>query len=90
MGLEGAVKLAYRKELDAIADPDERQAKYEAMVADSYARGAAINTATYFEIDDVIDPAETRGLVAAVILRPGGAPGAASRGEHQRRYVDSW
>ncbi len=65
MGLEGAVKLAYRKELDAIADADERQAKYEAMVADSYARGAAINTATYFEIDDVIDPAETRALVAA-------------------------
>jgi acetyl-CoA carboxylase carboxyltransferase component len=90
MGLEGAVKLAYRKELDAIADADERQAKYEAMVADSYARGAAINTATYFEIDDVIDPAETRALVAAVMLRPGGAPSATSRGEQRRRFVDSW
>ena len=90
MGLEGAVKLAYRKELDAIADADERQAKYEAMVADSYARGAAINTATYFEIDDVIDPAETRALVAAVILRPGDVLRATSRGEQRRRYVDSW
>ncbi len=90
MGLEGAVKLAYRKELDAIADGNERQAKYEAMVADSYARGAALNTAAYFEIDDVIDPAETRALVAAVILRPDGATNAASRGERRRRYVDSW
>jgi acetyl-CoA carboxylase carboxyltransferase component len=90
MGLEGAVKLAYRRELDAIADADERQAKYEAMVADSYAKGAAINTATYFEIDDVIDPAETRALVAAVILRPGGAPSATSRAERRRRFVDSW
>ena len=90
MGLEGAVKLAYRKELEAIADADERQAKYEAMVADSYARGAALNTAAYFEIDDVIDPAETRALVAAVILRPDGGPNGASRGERRPRYVDSW
>jgi acetyl-CoA carboxylase carboxyltransferase component len=90
MGLEGAVKLAYRKELEAIADDDARQAKYEAMVADSYARGAALNTATYFEIDDVIDPAETRALVAAVILRPGDGPHATLRGEQRRRFVDSW
>ena len=90
MGLEGAVKLAYRKELEAIADADERQAKYEAMVADSYARGAAINTATYFEIDDVIDPAETRALVAAVILRPGAGQRATSLPEQRRRFVDSW
>jgi acetyl-CoA carboxylase carboxyltransferase component len=90
MGLEGAVKLAYRKELDAIADAGERQAKYDAMVADAYARGAALNTATYFEIDDVIDPAETRALVAAVILRPDGARRATSREAPRRRYVDSW
>src|SRR5476649_1287787 len=70
MGLEGAVKLAYRRELDAITDADARQSRYDAMVADAYARGAALNTATYFEIDDVIDPAETRALVAAVALRP--------------------
>jgi acetyl-CoA carboxylase carboxyltransferase component len=90
MGLEGAVKLAYRKELAAIADAGERQAKYEAMVADSYARGAALNTATYFEIDDVIDPAETRSLVAAVILRPDGGTNGVSRAERRPRYVDSW
>ena len=86
MGLEGAVKLAYRKELDAIADPDERQARYEAMVADSYARGAAINTASYFEIDDVIDPAETRALVIAITLHRA----SGSRKGRRRRYVDSW
>jgi len=91
MGLEGAVKLAYRKELEAITDPDARKATYDAMVAEAYAKGAALNTAAYFEIDDVIDPAETRALVAAVILHPGEASTAASipRGP-RRRFVDSW
>jgi acetyl-CoA carboxylase carboxyltransferase component len=91
MGLEGAVKLAYRKELEAIADPDARQAAHDAMVADAYAKGAALNTATYFEIDDVIDPAETRALVAATILHPGAA-GAREPWQRaaRRRYVDSW
>jgi len=91
MGLEGAVKLAYRKELEAIADPDARRAQYEAMVASAYERGAALNMATYFEIDDVIDPAATRELVARVLLSP--APGSARRPrdrEGRPRYVDSW
>jgi acetyl-CoA carboxylase carboxyltransferase component len=86
MGLEGAVKLAYRKELDSIEDADARRAQFDAMVADAYARGTALNTATYFEIDDVVDPAETRALVAAVILQPD----AASPKPPKRRYVDSW
>jgi acetyl-CoA carboxylase carboxyltransferase component len=86
MGLEGAVKLAYRKELDAIEDADARQARFDAMVADAYARGTALNTATYFEVDDVVDPAETRALVAAVILRPVDSQREATK----RRYVDSW
>ena len=70
MGLEGAVKLAYRKELEAIEDADARAARFDAMVAETYERGTALNTATYFEVDDVIDPAATRALVAAVILHP--------------------
>lgn len=93
MGLEGAVKLAYRKELEAIADPDARKDRYESMVAGACERGTALNTATYFEIDDVIDPAATRALVAAVLLRsPRGARhDAPSRdGRLRRRYVDSW
>lgn len=86
MGLEGAVKLAYRKELEAIEDGEARRQRFDAMVADAYERGTALNTATYFEVDDVIDPAATRALVAAVILRPRGS----GPEEQRRRYVDSW
>src|ERR1019366_6649882 len=86
MGLEGAVKLAYRKELEAIEEGGERKARFDAMVADAYERGTALNTATYFEVDDVIDPAGKRALVAAVILHRGDASPESSR----RRYVDSW
>jgi acetyl-CoA carboxylase carboxyltransferase component len=86
MGLEGAVKLAYRKELEAITDDQARKAQYDAMVTEAYERGTALNTATYFEVDDVVDPAATRALVASVILYPGGSPREAPR----RRYVDSW
>ena len=56
MGLEGAVKLGYRKELEAIKDPKKRIEAYEKMVADSYHRGRAVNMASHFELDDVIDP----------------------------------
>ncbi|MFZ0129806.1 MAG: carboxyl transferase domain-containing protein [Candidatus Dormiibacterota bacterium] len=86
MGLEGSVKLAYRKELDSIEDADARKAQFNAMVADAYERGTAVNAATYFEIDDVVDPAETRALVAEVILHPN----VPSPKPPKRRYVDSW
>jgi acetyl-CoA carboxylase carboxyltransferase component len=69
MGLEGAVRLGYRKELDAIADPQARRARYEALVAQYYARGKALSTAAVFEIDDVIDPAGTRAVLTAVLAR---------------------
>ena len=62
MGLEGAVRLGYRRELEAIEDPDERERTFQQMVAASYERGKALNTASHFEIDDVIDPAETQTL----------------------------
>src|ERR1017187_7325163 len=86
MGLEGAVKLAYRKELEAIGDAEARQARFDEMVAHAYERGTALNTATYFEVDDVVDPAATRALVAAVLLGPPELPAA----PRTRRYVDSW
>ena len=63
MGLEGAVKLGMRRELEAIDDPVERERTYQAMVAAAYDRGSAISMASYFEIDDVIDPADTRRWV---------------------------
>jgi len=65
MGLEGAVKLAHRKELDAIADPAERKARYEALVARMYEKGKALRYATVYDFDDVIDPADTRRWVEA-------------------------
>jgi len=60
MGLEGYVKLAYKKELARIEDPQERQARIDRMVADMHERGTALNTAPFLSIDDVIDPAESR------------------------------
>ncbi|GAB2986000.1 carbamoyl-phosphate synthase large subunit [Amycolatopsis acidiphila] len=80
MGLEGAVRLGYRKELAAIGDPAERQARFEEMVAAEYARGKATNVASAFEIDDVIDPAESRHWIST-LLTPG-TPKA--------RVVDTW
>ncbi len=60
MGLEGAVKAGFKKELAAIEDPQEREALYNKLVAELYERGKAINMASYLEIDAVIDPADTR------------------------------
>ncbi|PPJ52821.1 hypothetical protein CBER1_11298 [Cercospora berteroae] len=60
MGLEGAVKLAYRKELEAIKDIEVRKKKEQEMIDAAYAEGRALNQATVGEIDNVIDPATTR------------------------------
>ncbi len=60
MGLEGAVKLGYRKDLEAVAEGAERQALYDKLVARQYESGSAINMAATLEIDAVIDPAQTR------------------------------
>ena len=73
MGLEGQVKLGQRARLEAIEDPAERQAAYESMVEAAYNRGKGLNAGHVFEVDDVIDPADTRrwliaGLKAAAPL----------------------
>lgn len=67
MGLEGSVQLGYRAELDASADPTARQARYEELVALAYEHGKALSVATVFEVDDVIDPAETRTVLARAL-----------------------
>lgn len=72
MGLEGAVRLGFRRELEALSDPGERQALEARLIAAAYARGQALEVATVFEIDDVIDPADTRRTVVAA-LAAGGA-----------------
>ena len=87
MGLEGAVRLGYAKELEAIADPDARQAAFDDMVEAAYARGKAMNAATYFEFDDVIDPVDTRGQLVRVLAAA--APPAPRTGK-KRPFVDPW
>ena len=80
MGLEGAVQLGFRRELAAIKEPAERQAAYERMVEALYARGKAVNVASHFEIDAVIDPAETRDWLLSGIGNHAGGPAAWQQG----------
>ncbi|WP_371530498.1 carbamoyl-phosphate synthase large subunit [Streptomyces sp. NBC_01283] len=75
MGVEGAVRLGYRKELAAIADPGERQRAFDAHVAELYEHGKAVNAAAALEIDAVIDPAESRSWILAALEGAGGAQG---------------
>ncbi len=87
MGLEGAVKLGYRKELQAIEDPAERAETYERMVADMYQRGKAVNMASHFELDDVIDPADSRRWITAGLRS---IPPKPARTGKKRPNVDTW
>jgi acetyl/propionyl-CoA carboxylase alpha subunit len=83
MGLEGAVELGFARELQGIADPRERQARYEELLDEQYERGRALSVAGAVEFDDVIDPAETRRWVVAAV-------GAAPTPARSRTYVDAW
>ena len=83
MGLEGAVRLGYRNELAAIDDETERERVFQTMVDAAYEHGRALNSASHFEIDDVIDPADSRRWIATLLTGP--APGAG--GKHP---VDTW
>ncbi|AOW15257.1 biotin carboxylase [Hydrogenophaga crassostreae] len=85
MGLEGAVRLGFRKELEALPDGPKRQALFDQLLAQQVANGAAVQMATTLEIDAVIDPAQTRtwlgqGLAGAQIQKAG----------PQGRFVDPW
>ena len=87
MGLEGAVKLGYRKELDAIENPAERKRTYQEMVDRMYERGKAVNVASHFELDAVIDPAESRHWILRALRT---APDPAPRTGKKRPCIDSW
>ncbi|OBB63751.1 carboxyl transferase domain-containing protein [Mycobacterium sp. 852014-50255_SCH5639931] len=63
MGLEGAVRLGFSKELAAEGDPVRRQELFDKLVAAAYEHGKALRAATTFELDDVIDPADTRAWI---------------------------
>lgn len=85
MGLEGAVRLGFRKELEAMEAGAERDALFQELVAQQYANGQAINMAQTLEIDAVIDPVDTRdwlvrGLESAV----------AQPRDTGTRFVDAW
>jgi acetyl-CoA carboxylase carboxyltransferase component len=85
MGLEGAVRLALRKELEAIPDEVEREQRVRDMTAMAQDNARAINSAQLFEIDDVIDPAETRGILASTL-----AAAALPEPTRGHRFVDTW
>jgi acetyl-CoA carboxylase carboxyltransferase component len=88
MGLEGAVRLGMRRELEAIEDPEERERVFEATVAAAYERGQGISMAAYGEIDDVIDPADSRRWIRQLFTEQTGEwwrrPGK------RRPAVDAW
>jgi methylmalonyl-CoA carboxyltransferase 12S subunit len=83
MGLEGAVRLALRKELDEIEDEAEREQRVRDLTAAAERNARALNAAALFELDDVIDPAQTRSLIAATLAaasqRPAGSSPTSSK-----------
>jgi acetyl-CoA carboxylase carboxyltransferase component len=87
MGLEGAVKLGFRKELAAIEDPEERKALFEQMVARAYERGKAINTASTFELDEAIDPFDSRHWITSALRS---VPPSPPRTGKRRPCIDTW
>lgn len=91
MGLEGAVRLGYRKELEAAVDDEAREALFRQLVDRMYEHGKAISVASYFEIDDVIDPADTRRWIAE-LFRSTPPPTDLPTDGHpkRRRNVDTW
>ncbi|QWG14753.1 biotin/lipoyl-binding protein [Bradyrhizobium sediminis] len=87
MGLEGYVRLGFRKEMEAIPDPVEREKYYQAKVAELYANGKATSIASVLEIDEVIDPAETRRWIMAGL---NSVPKPEPRGHRKRPCIDAW
>jgi acetyl-CoA carboxylase carboxyltransferase component len=87
MGLEGAVRLGFRRELDAVEDRAARDALFQSMVERAYQHGKALNVATAFEIDDVIDPADSRRRIVEALRS---SPVPAERTGKKRSCVDTW
>jgi acetyl-CoA carboxylase carboxyltransferase component len=87
MGLEGAVRLGFRRELETIADEAERNQRVRELTAMAEENAKAVNAAALFELDDVIDPADTRRLIASTLAAaapPSEAPA------YTRGFVDTW
>ncbi len=92
MGLEGYVKLGFKKELQAMAHPAQRQAWFEAKVAELYEQGQALSIASVLEIDAVIDPAQTRHWVVSGLAAAAGLHGGPRRHKKppEQRFIDAW
>jgi len=94
MGLEGAVRLGMRRELQAIEDEHERERVFRATVEAAYEHGRGLNMAAYGEIDDVIDPADSRRWVRMLFdggsVSVGGSGGWREREGKKRPNVDAW
>jgi acetyl-CoA carboxylase carboxyltransferase component len=88
MGLEGAVRLGLRRELEAIDDPAEREREFDQAVAAAYERGQGINMAAYGEIDDVIDPVDSRRWIETLFDEGSGQWWR--RAGKKRPHVDAW
>ena len=89
MGLEGAVRLGFRKELES-APPGEREQLFADLVARAYEHGKAMNAASHFEIDDVIDPADTRRWITTAFWPDGGQTRTRPRSSKTRPNIDTW
>jgi acetyl-CoA carboxylase carboxyltransferase component len=87
MGLEGSVRLGFRRELESVDDPAQREALFKQMVDRAYEHGKALNTASHFEIDDVIDPADSRFWVTRALRS---VPPAPPRTGKKRPCIDTW
>jgi len=87
MGLEGAVRLGLAKQLEAIKDPEAREKMFRQAVAALYERGKAISTASYLELDNVIDPADTRKWLLRGLSS---VPPQESHNGRPRSYIDPW
>lgn len=87
MGLEGAVRLGFKKELEAVAEPAEREALFDSLVAKAYEVGKATEAASHLEIDAVIDPADTRSVLLRALAA---TPRQRDRAGRRRNFVDTW
>ncbi len=87
MGLEGAVRLGFRRELEAVEDPVARDALFATMVERAYQHGKAVNVASAYEIDDVIDPADSRRRIVDALRA---VPPPPERTGKKRSCVDTW
>ncbi len=85
MGLEGAVHLGFRKELEAEKDDVGRQKLFDHLLEKLYAQGTATEAASFVEIDAVIDPRETRRVIVAALPK---SPAGHRRKKHH--FVDVW